>query len=802
MGEAAIGGARWRFRKNWRSAQFAVETETSYKNVVHGVQAVHITHLLSEDPKTVLGGGVFPNRLRAEPELFLQIKYRLTKSINNLIVQTADQPPPAGGREGEHIQELAGPLEGVPRWPHGCRRQCSEVAVPALVGSNLTEGGGFFSKEGTSAGPWMCVYVFQGRTVGWWKEDTTARSAGFKSQAGWAYHGCLCCISCCDAQKGKRRREGGRGWPGKVPRSPAAHKGKKRNNPTSTIQETPKACLFDGCEERGEHTEYPEEFQEDSGWGYREIHGRYRRFGGAGGLRECWDGRYREIYERYKRFREIWQTHIESGGDLGGGERSPIGDAERSKEDSRKDSARSGGYTWRSRRDPRRFTIQRDPEKIKEDPGWKGDLADARNLEEIKGDLEDTHRIWKRYRDIWRRYRKIRKIMKTNRESQRDPEDIHGDPKEIQEDLRSREIKEKYARSEMLRDPGWESTERSTKDTGRSGRHKESGEDKERSGREQLKQNERGRDQPASSRTPSNPSGGTESDVADAANSVSLPEPHVLRSLKKGLSINDLGNYFPGSIREAVSARADKGTLINTPITYRENIRLEDVRASRSEHRRADSTLGHMCWPRAGVGPHRSRAPLPADRDRTSRVCSSRNICKPLSWEIREIRDVGISEMGKYREIYERYREIWQNTRNLEEIKGDLEDTHRIWKRSSVKTTEKFVEDTRRCVIFWWGPLAYISTPIIIISGSSARVAVRAANACVGAAAAPLPHDRTTTDVVVLFRFSPPLVLIEELLLFDQTGTVHLICEAHPQLPAPTHTLLYSGDPVSRDPRN
>jgi hypothetical protein len=55
----------------------------------------------------------------------------------------------------------------VARWPHGCRRQCSEVAVPALVGSNLTEGGGFFSKEGTSAGPWMCVYVIQGLTVGW-----------------------------------------------------------------------------------------------------------------------------------------------------------------------------------------------------------------------------------------------------------------------------------------------------------------------------------------------------------------------------------------------------------------------------------------------------------------------------------------------------------------------------------------------------------------------------------------------------------------------------------------------------------
>jgi hypothetical protein len=35
----------------------------------------------------------------------------------------------------------------VARWPHGCRRQCSEVAVPALVGSNLTEGGGFFPRK-------------------------------------------------------------------------------------------------------------------------------------------------------------------------------------------------------------------------------------------------------------------------------------------------------------------------------------------------------------------------------------------------------------------------------------------------------------------------------------------------------------------------------------------------------------------------------------------------------------------------------------------------------------------------------
>jgi hypothetical protein len=104
----------------------------------------------------------------------------------------------------------------VARWPHGCRRQCSEVAVPALVGSNPTEGGGFFRRKGTSAGPWMCVcvYVYQGLTVGWWKEerhssDTTARSAGFESQAGWASHDVVCCcIRVVSSRKRRRERVG------------------------------------------------------------------------------------------------------------------------------------------------------------------------------------------------------------------------------------------------------------------------------------------------------------------------------------------------------------------------------------------------------------------------------------------------------------------------------------------------------------------------------------------------------------------------------------------------------------------
>jgi hypothetical protein len=62
-----------------------------------------------------------------------------------------------------------------------------------------------FSKEGTSAGPWM--------TVGWWKEErhsshTTARSAGFKSRPDGPPMDVVLLYSCCVVQKGERRTEG------------------------------------------------------------------------------------------------------------------------------------------------------------------------------------------------------------------------------------------------------------------------------------------------------------------------------------------------------------------------------------------------------------------------------------------------------------------------------------------------------------------------------------------------------------------------------------------------------------------
>jgi hypothetical protein len=63
--------------------------------------------------------------------------------------------------------------------------------------------GRIFSKEGTSAGPWMCVYVSSGLTVGWWKEESTLfrppprGQHGFESRREgrpWVYKCCCVCL--------------------------------------------------------------------------------------------------------------------------------------------------------------------------------------------------------------------------------------------------------------------------------------------------------------------------------------------------------------------------------------------------------------------------------------------------------------------------------------------------------------------------------------------------------------------------------------------------------------------------------
>jgi hypothetical protein len=80
----------------------------------------------------------------------------------------------------------------------------------------------------------MCVYVYQGLTVRWWKEerhssDTTARSAGFESQAGWPpMDVVLCAFRVVQKRRGEERV--GVGGRGKYPGAPPHHQRKKEKN--------------------------------------------------------------------------------------------------------------------------------------------------------------------------------------------------------------------------------------------------------------------------------------------------------------------------------------------------------------------------------------------------------------------------------------------------------------------------------------------------------------------------------------------------------------------------------------------
>jgi hypothetical protein len=65
--------------------------------------------------------------------------------------------------------------------------------------------GRIFSKEGTSAGPWMCVYVYQGLTLGWWKEERRQQGSNPMDVV-------CCCIRVVSSRK-KRREKVGVGGP-------------------------------------------------------------------------------------------------------------------------------------------------------------------------------------------------------------------------------------------------------------------------------------------------------------------------------------------------------------------------------------------------------------------------------------------------------------------------------------------------------------------------------------------------------------------------------------------------------------
>jgi hypothetical protein len=83
-----------------------------------------------------------------------------------------------------------------------------------------------FSKEGTSAGPWMCVYVFQGLTVGWWKEERHHREVSRVQipgrMAGWVF-----VFRVVLSRKEKGEEKVGVGGRGKYPGAPPHIRDKK-----------------------------------------------------------------------------------------------------------------------------------------------------------------------------------------------------------------------------------------------------------------------------------------------------------------------------------------------------------------------------------------------------------------------------------------------------------------------------------------------------------------------------------------------------------------------------------------------
>jgi hypothetical protein len=88
----------------------------------------------------------------------------------------------------------------------------------------------------------MCVYVYQGLTVGWWKEETLFRRhcevGRVRIPAGWASHGCCVLLcSCCVVQKKEKGEERvGVGGRGKYPGAPPHHiRKKKKNKPTAKV---------------------------------------------------------------------------------------------------------------------------------------------------------------------------------------------------------------------------------------------------------------------------------------------------------------------------------------------------------------------------------------------------------------------------------------------------------------------------------------------------------------------------------------------------------------------------------------
>jgi hypothetical protein len=119
---------------------------------------------------------------------------------------------------------------------------------PGASGFESHRRGRIFSKEGTFAGPWMCVYDYQGLTVGWWKveerhsSDATARAAGFESRPdGPPMDVMFVVFVLCRPEKEKGEERMGVGGRGKYPGAPPHHirKKEKKNQADRKVPDRP-----------------------------------------------------------------------------------------------------------------------------------------------------------------------------------------------------------------------------------------------------------------------------------------------------------------------------------------------------------------------------------------------------------------------------------------------------------------------------------------------------------------------------------------------------------------------------------
>jgi hypothetical protein len=134
-----------------RHLSLEIEEYTPWKQQRNATKLV-LDHCASDSHSSSYNGEAVTLHSR---KLFLPLSYQLLLLIVISVIYLLHFQHLSGSGSKKHkkymnCHEHIGTIKlavVVARWPHGCRRKYSEVAVPMLVGSNPTEGGGFFQRK-------------------------------------------------------------------------------------------------------------------------------------------------------------------------------------------------------------------------------------------------------------------------------------------------------------------------------------------------------------------------------------------------------------------------------------------------------------------------------------------------------------------------------------------------------------------------------------------------------------------------------------------------------------------------------